>query len=669
MKRILLLCTFVFTISLTAQHTKIDSLKNSLKLENKDLKKIKILEKLNEILFDQVSLDEAFPYFNQMANLALKLEQKKIESESYRYIAEYYMRKEDFENGKKVAEKSLEISKKINDVEQILLNLNQLARVYHHFQKYAEAIKIYNEGITFYKKNPKGNVICNLYSNVGIAYGLINQNENAVNAYLNGLDYAEKLNDFQSRFIFLGDLGWLYLGLEQYEKAEKHLLEGLNDSLKIKDEFDKMNLHRTIGLNYSRWGKYNKALKHNKIVLKYLHDTGNRLFEFDLLNSIGVIYLKTNQLPISLNYFEKAYKLALEINNKTAIQISNTNIGILFLDLKDYAKAEKIFLEMAKDTLNEDLFKQNEFRDLYNNLSAVYEGKKNYKMAFKYHKQFKTMSDSVMIEARDSKVNEIATKYQTEKKEAENLKLKSEKAEQAIIIEKEKNQKWFFGSGLMASVFILIIGGYFYQKNKKQKEVIVGLQKELHHRIKNNLAIINTFIDVAKEEFSDIAFNNKLSELQNRIASINEVHQQLYKNTDVTNLCVKKYIQKLTANIQQSFANENIVIAQNINDSLKLNVEQSFAVGLIINEFLTNSFKHAFDGNGGTILIEMKEDPQNLFLSLSDNGKGLPKDFDIHQAETFGKRVMKLLAQQLKGSFNLETKNGVALNIHFPKKQ
>ncbi|MDP3359636.1 MAG: tetratricopeptide repeat protein [Lutibacter sp.] len=667
MKRILLLCTFIFTITLTSQQTKIDSLKNILKLENKDSKKLKILENLNEILFDQASLDEALPYFNQMTNLAIKLNQKKTECESYRYIAEYYMRQQDFENAKKITEKSLKINKKLNEVEQQILDLNLLARVYHHFQKYEEAIKIYNEGITLYKKNPKGNVICNLYSNVGIAYGLINQNENSINAYIKGLDYAEKLNDIQSKFMFLNNLGWTYIAIEQYVKAEKYLLKGLNDSLNITSEFTKMSLHHTIGLNYSRWGKYNEALKHNKIVLKYLHDTGNKLFEFDVLNSIGVIYLKTNQLPISLNYFEKAYQLALEINNKTAIQVSNTNLGILFLNLKEYAKAEKIFLEMAKDTINEDLFKQNEFRDLYDNLSAVYEGKKNYKMAFKYHKQFKTISDSIMMEARDSKVNEIATKYQTEKKETENLKLKTEKVEQAIILEKEISKKRMFSFGLAASIFILVIGGYFYQKNKKQKVVIVGLQKELHHRIKNNLAIINTFIEVAKEEFSDIAFNNKLTELQNRIASINEVHQQLYKNADITSLSVKKYVQKLVHNIQQSFANDNIVVSQNINDYLKLNAEQSFSVGLIINEFLTNSFKYAFDNNAGTILIEMKDDHQNLLLALSDNGKGLPKDFDIQQTETFGIRVMKLLTQQLKGSFNLETKNGVTLNIHFPK--
>ena len=87
----------------------------------------------------------------------------------------------------------------------------------------------------------------------------------------------------------------------------------------------------------------------------------------------------------------------------------------------------------------------------------------------------------------------------------------------------------------------------------EQKEVIETLQKDLHHRVKNNLAIINRFIDVIKEEFNDKAFDTKLVELQNRIASINEVHQQLYNNKDAAKLGVKKYIEKLTQNIENTF--------------------------------------------------------------------------------------------------------------------
>jgi len=651
-----------------AQQTKIDSLKVELNLERSDSIKIKILKNLNAILFDKVSLNEALPFFEQMRSLAIKLNLKKIECESYRYITEYYMRKENFDEAKKVAEKSLLISKKSNDTEQILLNLNLLARVYHHFQKYNEAIKIYNEGIELYNRKPtKGNTICNLYYNIGIAYGLVGQNENSINAYLKGLDYAKKLNDNQSKFMFFGGLGWTFISLEQYDKAEKFLLRGLNDSLKIKDESDKISLHRTLGLNYSRWGKFNLALKHDKIALEYFHRTGDKLFEFDELNSIGVIFLKMNQLKKALSYFERAYTVALETKNKLAIQGSKNALGVVSLDLKEYNKAEKIFLEIARDTINKDLFNYNQSKILYSNLSETYEGKKKYKIALKYYKKFKTASDSMLIKARDSKVTEIETKYQTNIKEKENLKLRSDKAEQNLVIEKQKKLKWLFVFCLLAALLVIVIGGYYYKKNKRQKLVIENLQKELHHRIKNNLAIIDTFIEVAKEEFNNTAFNEKLTELQNRVASINKVHQQLYLSKNITELSLKKYVETLIITIQKSFDFKNVVITQHIDDNLALNAKNSFSIGLIINEFLTNSFKYAFDGNAGAILIEVVTEGSNYELVLSDNGKGLPLDFNLQNLKSFGLRIIKLLSEQLNGSFKLDGTKGVKLTIQFPK--
>ena len=88
---------------------------------------------------------------------------------------------------------------------------------------------------------------------------------------------------------------------------------------------------------------------------------------------------------------------------------------------------------------------------------------------------------------------------------------------------------------------------------------------------------------------------------------------------------------------------------------------------MIVNEFLTNSYKYAFDNSDGEIKIGMKENKQHYELSLSDNGKGLPKDFDIKKIDSFGMRIMKLLAKQLNGTFNLSNSNGVTLQIKFPK--
>jgi len=595
MKKIILLFFLFLAVPLMAQQTKIDSLKNKLSLESNDSIKLKILDKLNEVLFDQASLDKALPYFNEMKTIAIKLNLKKIECKSYRYITEYYMRNENFGKAKKVANKSLSVSKGTNDTEQMLLDLNLLARVYHHFQKYTEAIKIYNEGINLYKKKPT--------------------KENSINAYLEGLDYADKLNDSQNKFMFLNGLGWTFISLKQYTKAEKYLLRGLNDSLEIKNEYTKASLHRTIGLNYSRWGKYKIALKHDKIALKYFHNTGNKLYEFDMLNSIGVVYLKIKKPAVALGYFKRAHTLALEIKNKFAIWAAENAIGSTYIDLKQYTKAKKVFLNLIQNTtIIENVDKMENLKDLNGN-----------------------------------------------------LKLKKEKAEQNLVIVKEKQQKWLFVFGLIASLFVIVIGSYFYQKNKKQKLVIENLQKELHHRIKNNLAIIDTFIEVAKEEFNNTAFTKKLTELQNRVASINQVHQQLYASKHITNLGVKKYVETLANNVQKSFDNKNIEIIQHIDDSLTLNAEKAFSIGLIINEFLTNSFKYAFDTDAGNILIDMEDEGSNIRLFLSDNGKGLPLDFNMQQTESFGLRIMKLLSEQLKGSFKLDGTKGVRLTIQFPK--
>ena len=261
----------------------------------------------------------------------------------------------------------------------------------------------------------------------------------------------------------------------------------------------------------------------------------------------------------------------------------------------------------------------------------------------------------------------METKYQTEKKEKENLQLKADKIEQEQLTEKANTQKILFGIGLLASLVTLVVFTFFYRKNKKQKTIIESLQKELHHRVKNNLSIIDTFIEVAKEEFSDSKFETKLTELQNRIDSINEVHHQLYQSHDVTNLNLKKYIDTLAQNINTSFSDSNIHLKTSIDDDLNINADKSFSVGLIVNEFLTNSYKYAFDNADGEIQIGMKENKQHYELSLSDNGKGLPKDFDIKKIDSFGMRIMKLLTEQLNGTFNLSNSNGVTLQIKFPK--
>jgi two-component sensor histidine kinase len=145
------------------------------------------------------------------------------------------------------------------------------------------------------------------------------------------------------------------------------------------------------------------------------------------------------------------------------------------------------------------------------------------------------------------------------------------------------------------------------------------------------------------------------------------LHTQLHQSNDITNVIIKPYVQALTKNVKQSFTSPNVSIQTKINDALILNPNKSFPLGLMINEFLTNSFKYAFDENGGNISITVTEHKSDVELQLCDTGKGLPKDFDVNTTESFGLRFVKLLSQQLDGTFELKGDDGVQLLIRFPK--
>ncbi|PQJ31746.1 hypothetical protein BST92_07325 [Nonlabens arenilitoris] len=268
---------------------------------------------------------------------------------------------------------------------------------------------------------------------------------------------------------------------------------------------------------------------------------------------------------------------------------------------------------------------------------------------------YKNLKDSLQLRSQKRVVDE----------ELHRLRIQ-ERLNQTEVSYKNKNILYLIIL-LLALIAIIVFIYYFFNRLKKQKATIESLQKELHHRVKNNLSIIDTFIEVAKEEFNEIRFTTKLSELQNRIDSINEVHQQLYLKEDITNLNLKKYIDKLSNNITASFSNHEIEIVNNINNSLTIKADKSFSIGLVINEFITNSFKYAFENKSGKVSINVVENKNSYAVTLKDNGKGLPKDFNIEESETFGLRIIKLLSKQLNGTFELINNNGVILNITFPK--
>ncbi len=203
------------------------------------------------------------------------------------------------------------------------------------------------------------------------------------------------------------------------------------------------------------------------------------------------------------------------------------------------------------------------------------------------------------------------------------------------------------------------------QDDLKVKEVLL---KEIHHRVKNNLTIITSLLNLQARTIIDKeqafeAFN----ESRNRIFSMALVHEHLYRSDDFSKVDMKKYIETLAINLKHTLAPEkDIELNMDVKD-VQLDVNHAIPCGLVLNELLTNIYKHAFlNSNNGKVNISFQADSASTYeLIVQDNGRGLPEDFNIENSNTLGLQLMHMLSQQLDGKMTVQNQNGAAFKIRF----
>jgi two-component sensor histidine kinase len=200
-------------------------------------------------------------------------------------------------------------------------------------------------------------------------------------------------------------------------------------------------------------------------------------------------------------------------------------------------------------------------------------------------------------------------------------------------------------------------------KSLQEKELLL---REINHRVKNNLQIINSLFNLQLRKFNDERFREIIKESHARIRSISLVHEKLYESGDFVRINVKEYVTSLVGNIKDSFSvdPDKINIDIRIAEDVALDINQVLHIGLIINELTTNAFKYAFPGKSkGTIVIGCGLNAQRRYvLVFSDDGAGLPADIDFSSVKTLGLELVATLARQL-GEFEVIRENGTMFRI------
>ncbi|GMU94865.1 MULTISPECIES: sensor histidine kinase [Ignavibacterium] len=206
------------------------------------------------------------------------------------------------------------------------------------------------------------------------------------------------------------------------------------------------------------------------------------------------------------------------------------------------------------------------------------------------------------------------------------------------------------------------------EKNKNEEHLLL---KEIHHRVKNNLNIIIGLLELQIQNVEDNAVKEMFRQSINRIRSMAIIHEYLYRKDSKSSIDLPVYIESLTDTLISVYADYRRELIINYSmDKVITDFEVAIPVGLIVNELVTNSIKHAFiDRQKGIIDIYLEKKDKQIILTIKDNGIGIPVNLDIENSKTLGLQLVRLLVDQLSGNYKIFREEGTKVQIEIPFKE
>jgi PAS domain S-box-containing protein len=203
------------------------------------------------------------------------------------------------------------------------------------------------------------------------------------------------------------------------------------------------------------------------------------------------------------------------------------------------------------------------------------------------------------------------------------------------------------------------------RRSLNEKEILL---KEIHHRVKNNLQIVTSLLKLQSSYVNDEKVKLLFKESQNRVQSMSLIHQKLYQTKDLAKIDFRDYIETVATHLQHSFGilEDRVSVSIEVKD-LFMSIDNAIPAGLIINELVSNSLKHAFPGvGGGSIYIHAAFDEfkNEYWLVIRDNGVGIPENIDIKNSNSFGLKLVSTLVEQMSGTIELVTIGGCEFRIN-----
>ena len=204
----------------------------------------------------------------------------------------------------------------------------------------------------------------------------------------------------------------------------------------------------------------------------------------------------------------------------------------------------------------------------------------------------------------------------------------------------------------------------------KEKDIFL---REVHHRIKNNMAVISSLLNLQSRYIKDEQYKEMFKESVARLKTMSLIHDKLYRSEDLSKVKFSEYISDMVDKMYRSYdlSSRKITLTKDIEKITTLRIDDATPCGLIINELVSNSLKHAFpEGQEGEIKVTLRSNKEGeVEMTVGDNGIGMPKDLDLENSESMGLTLVNALTGQLQAKIELNREKGTEYKISFRKRK
>jgi two-component sensor histidine kinase len=351
-----------------------------------------------------------------------------------------------------------------------------------------------------------------------------------------------------------------------------------------------------------------------------------------------------------------------------------TQAGNYRLWLQDAAAAQRNYdtaLQMTQKTGFPELSSL-----VYQNMANAYFHHGDFKKAYEYQLKFNTARASLYSKENFNTFKELEYIFNASITEDEVAYLNFQNRLKEAQLKNGKKVRFILIASALGLLFSAMIITILYGKQRTKNRIIEKqgadlkmAMKEIHHRVKNNLQVISSLLDLQALTIGDGQAAKAIRESRNRVQTMALIHQNFYQEESGTAIEMEGYINSLAQHLFSAYNVKASYISLHTKiDAVTLNADTAIGIGLVLNELISNALKHAFCRNETGILqitLEQKED--HLLLAVRDNGAGFPPHFNIHQAETFGYKLVRAFSHKLKARLHVFNDNGACVQLHLPK--